>query len=339
LTPPDLKLAEPRNAPGIRRKLQRWYEGARRKLPWRQTQDPYRIWVSEIMLQQTRVAAVIPYYQRFLERFPDIFSLAAAPEQDLLATWSGLGYYSRARNLQKAARQMNGEFPMDYANIRELPGVGDYTAAAVASIAFGLPHAVLDGNVLRVLSRLTNDAGDIGTPVTRKRLQVVADGLLDRKEPGNFNQSLMELGATVCLPRDPQCHMCPLTQYCEARRSGTAAQLPVKKRGPASIKRVRTLLIICKNNRWLFWQRRQDAKMLAGMWELPEPEQLPGASMGECLGEFRHSITVHDYTFRVFGASLARKPVNFRWIGADEISGLPLSTTARKGLAVFSSRL
>jgi len=150
----------------IRRELLRWYDAAHRKLPWRDTADPYRIWISEVMLQQTRVAAVIPYYERFLTRFPDVASLAAAPEQNLLKHWAGLGYYSRARNLQRAARQMNGEFPSDYDSIRALAGIGDYTAAAVASMAFDLPHACVDGNVVRVITRLTNDGSDISAAST-----------------------------------------------------------------------------------------------------------------------------------------------------------------------------
>src|SRR6266516_234894 len=184
----------------FRKALLSWYAGAKRVLPWRETRDPYRIWISEVMLQQTRVAAVIPYYERFLARFPDLATLAAAPEQELLAAWGGLGYYSRARNLQRAAQQMRGRFPSDYESIRALVGVGDYTAAAVASIAFGLPYAVVDGNVLRVLSRVTNDASDIGSLKTKKRMQALADTLLAQSDPGLYNQALMELGATVCLP-------------------------------------------------------------------------------------------------------------------------------------------
>src|SRR5579872_3965323 len=191
----------------IRRRLVNWYLRNRRDLPWRRTSDPYRIWVSEVMLQQTRAQAVIPYYEKFLARFPDAASLAAADEAEVLALWSGLGYYSRARNLQRAARRISaaGVFPRDYDSIRALDGVGDYTAAAVASIAFGLPHAVLDGNVMRVLARLDNDAADISAASTRARLRARAQELLDGRRPGIFNQALMELGATICVPKTPQC--------------------------------------------------------------------------------------------------------------------------------------
>jgi endonuclease III len=187
----------------------RWYAAQHRDLPWRRTRDPYRIWVSEIMLQQTRAEAVIPYYERFLERFPSIAALAAASAEEILASWSGLGYYSRARNLHKAARQMGGLFPSGYQAIRELPGVGDYTAAAISSIAFGLPYAVLDGNVLRVVARLTNDSADISAGRTRARFREIAQQWLDRRQPGAFNQAMMELGATVCLPRVPRCEYLP----------------------------------------------------------------------------------------------------------------------------------
>jgi A/G-specific adenine glycosylase len=250
----------------IRRHLLDWYRGAARDLPWRRTRDPYRIWVSEIMLQQTRVAAVIPYYERFLERFPTVEALAAAPEQDLLAMWAGLGYYSRARNLQKAARQIvdgapkataavvgEGEaaqvqvaFPSTYEAIRELPGVGDYTAAAVASIAFGLPHGVLDGNVARVFARLAADWSDISAPATRKRFQQWADALVDPADPGAFNQAVMELGATVCLPKNPMCLVCPLSGDCAARAQAIQSQLPVKGRRLEIVAEEKTYLLITR---------------------------------------------------------------------------------------------
>src|ERR1700730_476619 len=179
----------------FRKQLLACFRQFQRDLPWRRTRDPYRIWISEIMLQQTRVAAVIPYYERFLVRFPDVARLASAPEQELLAAWAGLGYYSRARNLQRAAKKILelGAFPGDYLSLRDLAGVGEYTAAAIASMAFNLPHAVLDGNAIRVLSRLAAEEGNIGSGAVRKRLGEVADALLDRKRPGEFNQALMEL--------------------------------------------------------------------------------------------------------------------------------------------------
>ncbi|HWB95145.1 MAG TPA: A/G-specific adenine glycosylase, partial [Bryobacteraceae bacterium] len=200
-----------------------WYARSHRDLPWRRTRDPYRIWISEIMLQQTRAQAVIPYYEKFLDRFPTVEALAEAPEHDVLAAWSGLGYYSRARNLQKAAVAITaaGGFPREYEELRRLPGIGPYTAAAIASIAFGLPHAVLDGNVMRVVARLENDPADIASPKTRARFQQRAQELLDPREAGHFNQAIMELGATLCLPRAPQCLLCPVAGECRALAAGT----------------------------------------------------------------------------------------------------------------------
>src|SRR5260370_1740295 len=193
------------NIQDIRLRILTWYRKHKRELPWRGTSDPYRIWISESMLQQRRVAAVIPYYERFLERFPDVAALASAPEQALLRAWAGLGYYSRVRNLQKAAKKILelGSFPSDHSTIRGLPGVGDYTAAAIASIAFGLRHAVLDGNVKRVLSRLTGERGSIDSVAVRNRLVDIADLLVDPERAGELNQGVMELGATVCLPQRP----------------------------------------------------------------------------------------------------------------------------------------
>jgi A/G-specific adenine glycosylase len=318
----------------FRRQLLAWYDASHRKLPWRETTDPYAVWISEVMLQQTRVAAVIPYYQRFLDRFPTIQALADAKEEDLLFCWSGLGYYSRARNLQLAARHMAGCFPTDYDAIRGLPGIGDYTAAAVASIAFNLPYAAVDGNVLRVLARLTDDASDIAALDTKRTLQLLATALLDRTTPGKFNQAVMELGATVCLPKQPQCLLCPVRNHCAAAARGTQNQLPVKLRKARAVRTVRTLLIVCKNGTYLVWQRPFDARILAGLWELPEPEHVPDASMGELIGTFRHSITVNDYTFRVCRANVACVSPSMRWLSAEDLNCVPLSTTTRKALRI-----
>jgi A/G-specific adenine glycosylase len=311
-----------------------WYDRAHRDLPWRRTTDPYRIWISEIMLQQTRAQAVIPYYQKFLERFPDVEALAAASETEVLALWSGLGYYSRARNLRRAAQQIadRGEFPRDHASLVELPGIGDYTAAAIASIAFGLPHAVLDGNVMRVIARLRNDSGELSSPCTRLRLKTTAQELLDPADPGRFNQALMELGATVCLPKAPQCHACPLTALCEGQRLGTASQLPVKLRKQQPVRIAGELMIIHRRNRILLWQRAADSGRMAGFWELPETWQVPGARTEKSLGEFRHTITHHHFTFQVVLGSLVRSPKNFHWIGWSELGKLPVSTITRKAL-------
>jgi A/G-specific adenine glycosylase len=316
----------------FRRSLLAWYGHAARNLPWRRTRDPFRIWVSEIMLQQTRVAAVLPHYQRFLERFPGVKTLAAANEAGVLAAWSGLGYYARARNLRKAAQQVveRGGFPRDYDSIRALSGVGDYTAAAIASIAFGLPRAVVDGNVLRVLSRVANDPGDIAAAATRKRLREVAGTLLDRQRPGDFNQALMELGATVCVPRQPLCGKCPLKRHCEARRLGLQDELPVKKRGAAASEVPLTLLVIERAGKMLLYQREHPP--LRGFWELPEALQMPLAKREGPGRRFRHSIMNHNYVVTVERASVARAPKGFRWLSALEREALPLSTMSTKAL-------
>ena len=204
----------------FQRDLLAWFDGHRRDLPWRRTADPYAIWISEIMLQQTRVAAAIPYFERFLGRFPNFEVLADAPESEILTYWAGLGYYYRARNLQKAARVMKhvGAFPETHAEIRALPGIGDYTAAAVASIAFGLPHAAVDGNVLRVLTRVYDDTADIASMRGRRHVAELAAAMLDKSRSGDSNQAVIELGATVCFPKNPQCLVCPVSGICQARK-------------------------------------------------------------------------------------------------------------------------
>jgi A/G-specific adenine glycosylase len=321
-----LNATFPPKAAGFRKKLAQWYKKNARDLPWRRTSDPYAIWISEIMLQQTRVAAAIPYYERFLERFPNAESLAAASETEVLTAWSGLGYYSRARNLHRAARAIAdlGAFPGDYEAIRELPGVGDYTAAAVASIAFGLPHAVVDGNVKRVIARLTGDA--------HVDVQAIADRLLDRKHPARSNQALMELGALVCLPRDPQCGGCPVAGECVARKNGTQAQLPLKKpRQPPGRIRL-TLLVIRRRGKILL----TPSPRVRGFWDLPEGP--PGASPGSALGTFRHSIMNSRYECEVREAVTDRAPDGARWWAEAKLHEIPLSTTAKKALRVIEQR-
>ena len=325
-----------RSVEELRSALLGWYAKNRRDLPWRRTRDPYAIWISETMLQQTRVAAVLPYYERFLTRFPDLESLASAPGEEVLARWAGLGYYYRARNLQKAAQSMAeaGRFPGDYETIRTLPGVGDYTAAAVASIAFGLPHAVLDGNVFRVLSRLRADPTDISSAKGRKHFSAIADSLLDREQPGPFNQALMELGATVCLSKNPHCLLCPIAQHCAAKRLGEQSRFPVNRKKQVSVKEERTLFWIERENQVLAWQRPLTERLMPGFWELPEMEQLPGIKPGRVLGAFRHGITIHDYTFSVVQC---KPPVAIgccEWLPLSGLGARPISTIFNKALKV-----
>ncbi len=321
----------------FRKRLLDWYRDVRRDLPWRRTSDPYRVWISEIMLQQTRVAAVIPYYEKFLGRFPDAASLASAPEADLLTHWAGLGYYTRARNLQKAAQQMaDGMFPSTYEGIRALAGVGDYTAAAVASISFGLPHAAVDGNVLRVLTRLGNDSSDIALPATRKRLAAEAQRMLDPRHPGDYNQAVMELGATVCTPRNPACGECPVSRWCEARVAGTQQQLPVKIRAQKQEAIELRLLAVVREGRILL----RPSEKVAGFWDLPQAADLPAAMPGPVLGSFTHQITFRKYSCVVVEASLKKAsiPTGFRWFDASAPESMPVSTMTRKALAAASTR-
>jgi A/G-specific adenine glycosylase len=224
----------------FRRQLLAWFRHYKRDLPWRRSKDPYRVWLSEIMLQQTRVTAVIPYYERFLERFPDIHALAAAPQEEVLRLWSGLGYYSRARNLHRAAQEIvakhGGLFPRGEKDVLELPGIGNYTAAAILSIAYGAKYAVLEGNVARVLARLFAVQGDLRDAKRWQALQESANALLDPNSPDDWNQAVMELGATLCTPQSPQCLLCPVAQFCQARKLGLADSLPARRKKRATEK-------------------------------------------------------------------------------------------------------
>ncbi len=283
------------------------------------------------MLQQTRVAAVIPFYHRFLERFPTFSALAEANEQDLLAHWAGLGYYYRARNLQKAAQWMaaNGGFPTTYEAILALPGIGEYTAAAVGSISFGLPYPVVDGNVYRVLSRVLNDETNTASSGARKHFTALADTLLLRNEPGTSNQALMELGATVCLPKNPQCLVCPVSSVCRARSEGRQHELPVKTKPKRTAEEIRELFWIENAGQILLWQRPATSKFMPGFWELPEEAQLPTAKRTVILGEFRHGITFHNYRFLVRQAE-TEDMGDCKWLPWKDLKDRPLSTVLQK---------
>ncbi len=301
-----------------------WYDEHRRDLPWRADGDPYRVWVSEIMLQQTRVAAVLEHYARFMRRFPTVEALAAAREQSVLALWSGLGYYHRARRLQQAAkiivRERGGDFPQTADEWQELPGIGRYTAAAVASIAFGEPVAVVDGNVERVLERM------FGAAATKETAWLRAESLLDRDRPGDFNQAMMELGATICTPRAPQCLVCPLITWCGTR--GTTALQP---QAPRKRKQVCYGLARRGDAVWLV-QRPGTATLMAGMWELPSLplEELKGDAQ---LATFRHSITDTDYQVCVAALPpkrLRKNAQDGRWFGSGQWQRLALTGLTRK---------
>ena len=256
------------------RPLLAWYDENRRILPWREEVSPYRTWVSEIMLQQTRVAAVLPYFHRFMERCPTVEALAAADEQELLKLWEGLGYYSRARNLQKAARIITGEYggqlPADQKALMALPGIGDYTAGAILSIAFGVPIPAVDGNVLRILSRFTGSDLDILDAKNRKIFRTWAAAALPAERPGAFNQALMDLGSAVCLPGpSPRCGDCPLAHLCAARQEGKQAMLPVRTPKREKRREEMTVFLLRRTDGAVALCRRPQRGLLAGLWEFP----------------------------------------------------------------------
>jgi len=307
--------------PALAKSLLAWYDVHARDLPWRQNRDPYRVWLSEIMLQQTRVAAVLEHYRIFLERFPTVRKLAAAREASVLAAWSGLGYYRRARMLHAAARvvvkEHNGRFPDSSQGLRALPGIGRYTAAAIASIAHNEPTAVVDGNVERVLARL------LGEELSVEATWQAAEKLLDRTRPGDFNQAMMELGATVCLPRQPKCLACPVSEFCATR-----SELP-RAKAPARQKKLEIHFGLARRDEQVFLiQRKRDESLMPGMWELP---RFSGQHSGELLFALRHSITVTDYTVRVMELSSPDEQEGM-WMAASRLPSLPLTGLARKVL-------
>ena len=319
--------------------LLQWYRENARVLPWRSDPTPYHVWVSEIMLQQTRVAAVLDYYRRFMEALPTVADLAAVEEDRLMKLWQGLGYYNRARNLQKAARQVaedfGGAFPGTYEGLLTLSGVGEYTAGAIASIAFGVPVPAVDGNVLRVVARISGDGGDIARPDTKARMRAALQAVLPVDAPGDFNQALMELGATVCLPNGaPLCDRCPAADFCTARREERTGELPVKAAKKARRIEARTVFLI-------FWEkkvalrRRPGLGLLAGLWEFPNVEgALDEAAAGAAVSVWgleprrwesrltaKHIFThvewhMTGYTLEVAGDG----PADFVWADAGALS-------------------
>ena len=331
--------------------LLRWYQRHHRDLPWRKTKDPYPIWVSEIMLQQTRVAAALPYYERFLREFPDVYSLANAPQAKLLEVWSGLGYYRRARQMQKAARaiveQHGGAFPDTYEELLTLPGIGPYTAAAIASISFGRPHAVVDGNVIRVMSRLANEDRDVKRAEVKEAIRIQAQGLGEAGAPrrfGQFNQAVMELGATLCLPRNPRCLLCPVREGCAAFKKGVQESRPVKSRNDKTIELEMAVAVVRRGSSYLMRQRPATSTIMPGFWELPEAAaetldqncfQDLRIQLIEHLGDFRHSITFRTYRGRVYQAKLTgRAPSGYRWISNESLKSVPVTTVTRKAMKV-----
>jgi A/G-specific adenine glycosylase len=281
-----------------------WFDRNRRDLPWRRDRSPYSTWISEIMLQQTRVETVKPYYERWMRRFPDVKTLAEAEEQDVLRLWEGLGYYSRARSIHKAARMImaeyNGDIPSDPAKLRKLPGIGEYTAGAIASMGYGAPAACLDGNIRRILARYYDIAEPVRTPETEKHLWQLAEENLDRERPGDHNEALMDLGSAVCLPENPQCLLCPLSEDCLARQHGTTAERPVMLKADPIPHYIVTAAVIPdeSGNRFLL-TKRPSKGLLGGLWEFPGGKQEPGESLEECIKREIHEEL--DITIEVTG--------------------------------------
>jgi A/G-specific adenine glycosylase len=339
--------------------LLRWYDSERRDLPWRRSPNPYRTLVSELMLQQTVVAAVVPYFERFVERFADFGALAAAHEDEVLARWSGLGYYARGRNLHRAARAVvgvhGGALPADETSLRSLPGVGEYTAAAVAAIAFGARTFALDGNAARVMARLGGEEREIDRPAVRAGLRARGLALVPADRPGDFAQAVMELGARLCVARQPRCQACPVRRFCRAHAEGRTASLPA--RTPRRAKKVVALACVAVERRGcVLLVRRPPGVLLGGTWVLPASELGAGepetAAVSRALagtglvareplrpaGTVRHIFTHRDVTARVLRAPASgslRRGSETRWISIAAPGMLALSSFTRKTLALL----
>jgi A/G-specific adenine glycosylase len=320
LKPPISETTKTAERQRFRRLLLSWFDLHKRDLPWRQDRDPYRVWLSEIMLQQTRVNAVTDYYQKFLRRFPTVETLSAADESEVLAAWSGLGYYRRARMLHAAAkktvREYRGELPKTAEGLRALPGIGRYTAAAIASIAFNQPVAVVDGNVERVLQRV------YGRNLAGEALWQAAAELLAQRRPGDFNQAMMELGATVCLAQQPRCLLCPVSKLCATR-----GNLRVAGKGTRQTKREIHYAFACRKDSIFLIRRSNSATLMPGMWEFPEIIGSNGTTPAWLT--LRHSITVTDYRVSVV-RDLPPTDLAGCWVRKSQLPNLPLTGLARK---------
>lgn len=337
----------------IRRALLEWYGRNARSLPWRKSCDPYAVWVSEVMLQQTQVATVVPYYERFLEAFPTVAALARAPLERVLKLWSGLGYYRRARHLHQAAQELvrsfAGAFPRDYEQIRSLPGIGDYTARALLSIAFGLPYTLLDGNVGRVLARLAALQGNLNQLGFRRAVEAQLERLLSRRSPGHFNQALMELGQTLCLPRGPQCAACPLRRWCRGFKSGHPQLYPQPRPRRASESHSLAAAIFRRGHR-VAMVRGLDDGLLDDLWNFPcafgrsHAEALaslrdklagfgiPSLTLGDSVAELHHGITYRSIRVHAHPGKISHPPrkSGLRWFPTSSLGQAAISQLARK---------
>jgi A/G-specific adenine glycosylase len=350
-----LKIPAP-ELPTFRRRMLSWFAQSKRDLPWRRTRDAYRIWLSEVMLQQTRVAAVLPYYERFLAAFPNVQALARARIDRVLGNWAGLGYYSRARNLQRAAKEIvarhAGDFPREYEAALALPGIGRYTAAAVLSIAYDRPHAVLDGNVARVLARIGAVRGDLRAPARWRKLEATAQQALDRNAPGDWNQAMMELGATVCTPKSPCCAQCPVQNWCRARALGIAEKLPAarKIRKTVEITLAAAVLLDPRGRTLLVRQPDGDGALFSRLWQFPALETT-GKDLGAALARHlrdkfgvegkgiltplttaRHTVTFRNIRLEPYLVRVPRLPraTEARIVALTQIRRLPISNATRK---------
>ena len=338
-------------------KILDWYSSHRRELPWRGHPDPYAVWVSEIMLQQTRVEAVIPFFKRWMDRFPSIRALAAASEQDVLSLWEGLGYYNRARNLNNAARivvdQHGGELPHDLVSLRKLPGIGRYTAGAIASMAYGLDVATLDGNLRRVFARIFNVAKPADSPAGEEILWALAEEHLPKGHAGDYNQALMDLGASLCLPRNPTCLLCPISELCKARELGIQEQRPVLKPKEVVPHYTVTAAVLLRDGKVLL-AKRPSKGLLGGMWEFPGGKVENGESLEACLtreireelgakihineafGIYRHAYTHFRITLHAFLCEIAGgepRPVEaagLAWVLPAELGNFPMGKVDRQ---------
>ncbi len=315
----------------IMEKLLPWFYANKRDLPWRHTNDPYRIWVSEIMLQQTRVEAVIPYYHRFLEALPDVSALAEAEEEVLLKLWEGLGYYSRVRNMQKAAKLVaeRGGFPKTAEELKALPGFGDYTSGSVSSIAFGYRTPAVDGNVLRVFARLNCEENDIGSPMVKKKCAAwVTDNMPENAHPGDCNQALMELGACVCTPKSPKCEGCPLQKDCGAYQEDAVQDFPVKApKGQKAVEEFAVYLLI--QNGKILVRKRPEKGLLAGLYEFPHHIDAKNVKITEKVCEVKHVFTHKIWLMHgVFAESKGN--IEGIWVDAEELNRLPMASAMER---------
>jgi A/G-specific adenine glycosylase len=341
----------------LRKQLVKWYLANHRDLPWRRSKNAYRIWVSEVMLQQTQVNTVLSYYRQFLKTFPNIKKLAGADLQAILKAWEGMGYYARARNLHRAAKVVmqdhNGRIPDTWEAFRSLPGVGDYIAAAVLSMAFDQPHAVVDGNVKRVLARLYKIDAPVNQAGSQNRFKEAADKLLDSQQPGTFNQAVMELGALICKPRNPSCDACPLSPFCRAYKTNRVADFPRRRKSKATPQYHIAVGVVFKNDRVLITRRKAQG-LLGGLWEFPGGKIRDGESArAACIREIKEEVNLnvkidrhlakvkHAYThFKIVmdvfccryisGRVYLRGPVAFRWIRLNEYKNYPFPRANHK---------